>query len=542
MKAPGRVRCAIYTRKSSEEGLEQGFNSLHAQREACEAYVLSQAGEGWVALSTIYDDGGFSGGSMDRPALTQLMADVSKGLIDVIVVYKVDRLTRSLTDFARIVDILDKAGSSFVSVTQAFNTTTSMGRLTLNVLLSFAQFEREVTGERIRDKIAASKARGMWMGGNLPLGYDPPTDPQTRALVINPAEAETVRLIFDQYLTMGSVHALRAWLEERGIRSKSWTSTRGRQMGGATFSRGALFHLLKNRVYLGHIPHKTLSYPGAHPPIIDPDTFERVQQGLRDRTRERKGRTTTVRPMILKGLLFDDRGRPMSPCFTRKGPSKIYRYYVSTSLLRGEPLPPDPEAIRRVPSDAIEDLVIASLQRLTGQASGTIAGLIGRVDILPQQITLLIKREALSRKGPGREAALEMLRPNLQSGETLRLADDAGLLIFTLPIRLKVRGGRVWLSDPFGKRDCAKPDPTLIAGLKAAHALLRGGRSGTKGGMGEAPQSAYDRILIRMAFLAPDIQSAILEGRQPRGLTLHGLLNQPLPAAWSDQRAALGFP
>lgn len=278
--APGRVRCAIYTRKSSEEGLEQGFNSLHAQREACEAYVRSQVGEGWQMLDAAYDDGGFSGGSMDRPGLAKLLADIEAGKVDVVVVYKVDRLTRSLTDFARIVEAFDRRGVSFVSVTPAFNTTTSMGRLTLNVLLSFAQFEREVTGERIRDKIAASKAKGMWMGGNLPLGYDAPVDRATRALVVNTAEAETVRLIFDRYLELRSVHALVRWLAEQGIRSKAWTSSRGRQRGGEPFGRGALFHLLKNRTYVGEIPHRDRTYPGAHEPIVDAAVFAQVQDLL----------------------------------------------------------------------------------------------------------------------------------------------------------------------------------------------------------------------------------------------------------------------
>ena len=228
----GPFRCGIYARKSSEEGLEQGFNSLHAQREACQAYVLSQAGEGWSALKTVYDDGGFSGGSMERPGLRALLDDIAKGQIDIVVVYKVDRLTRSLTDFAKIVEAFERQGVSFVSVTQAFNTTTSMGRLTLNVLLSFAQFEREVTGERIRDKIAASKAKGMWMGGNLPLGYDAPPDQTFRGLVVNTAEAETVRLIFSKYLELGSVHALLRWLHAESIRSKVWVTSKGRTMGG----------------------------------------------------------------------------------------------------------------------------------------------------------------------------------------------------------------------------------------------------------------------------------------------------------------------
>ena len=257
-KAPPKVRCAIYTRKSSDEGLEQGFNSLDAQREAGEAYVLSQASEGWRALPTLYDDGGFSGGTIERPALQRLLADVDAGLVDVIVVYKIDRLTRSLTDFARIVERFDANSVSFVSVTQAFNTTSSMGRLTLNVLLSFAQFEREVTGDRIRDKIAASKAKGLWMGGTVPLGYDLP-DPGNRVLRVNEGEAQTVRHIFARYLELGSVNALARALDVGGIVSKARVTAKDRAIGGLPFSRGALFHLLRSQTYRGRIVHRDRS-------------------------------------------------------------------------------------------------------------------------------------------------------------------------------------------------------------------------------------------------------------------------------------------
>ncbi|HEX3756874.1 MAG TPA: recombinase family protein, partial [Rhizomicrobium sp.] len=285
------LRCAVYTRKSTDEGLDQAFNSLHAQREACEAYILSQKAEGWKLLAIAYDDGGFSGGTMERPALKRLMADVEAARIDIVVVYKVDRLTRSLSDFARIVDVLDKAASSFVSVTQAFNTTTSMGRLTLNVLLSFAQFEREVTGERIRDKIAASKKKGMWMGGSLPFGYDTPNDLTTRALVINPPEADLVRRIFTRYHQDGSVHRLMRWLNDQGYRTKITTSRKGHTRGGVPFGRGALLHLLKNRHYLGEIVHKAVSYPGAHPAIIDSALFAAVQARIASNRRERRPRS-----------------------------------------------------------------------------------------------------------------------------------------------------------------------------------------------------------------------------------------------------------
>ena len=283
-----RVRCAIYTRKSSEEGLEQTFNSLDAQREACRSYIESQRHEGWRALSTTYDDGGFSGGTMDRPALTQLLADVEAGRLDTIVVYKVDRLTRSLADFARIVERLEAAGVSFVSVTQQFSTTSSMGRLTLNVLLSFAQFEREVTGERIRDKIAASKRKGMWMGGQVPLGYDL----HDRQLLVNPEEADRVRLIFRLYLELKCVHRLTVELEARGMRSKVRLHQTGRTSGGHAFGRGALYAILKNRLYRGEIAHRDAVYPGQQAAIVSPELWD-AAQALLAATIRRSGRACT---------------------------------------------------------------------------------------------------------------------------------------------------------------------------------------------------------------------------------------------------------
>ena len=270
-------RCAVYTRKSSEEGLEQDFNSLHAQREACEAFIRSQAGEGWRLSKTHYDDGGISGGTMERPALQRLLDDIRAGLVDVVVVYKVDRLTRSLADFAKMVEIFDTNGVSFVAVTQQFNTTTSMGRLTLNVLLSFAQFEREVTGERIRDKIAASKRKGIWMGGTIPLGYDV----CERRLVINETEADLVRQLYQRYLELGSVRLLKTELDQRGVLSKARRSCTGTKSGGKSFSRGALYELLSNPIYIGELRHKRERHPGQHEPILERATWEQVQQRLR---------------------------------------------------------------------------------------------------------------------------------------------------------------------------------------------------------------------------------------------------------------------
>src|SRR5215831_11234285 len=302
-----RVRCAIYTRKSSDEGLDQEFNSLRAQREACEAFINSQRHEGWVCLPAVYDDGGFSGATMDLPALRRLLADITAGRVDIVVVYKIDRLTRSLTDFAKIVDILDARGASFVSVTQQFNTTTSMGRLTLNILLSFAQFEREVI--RIRDKIAASKKKGMWMGGVPPLGYRV----HDRKLVIVDGEAEIVRTIFRRYAELGSVRLLKEELEARGIKSKSWTSASGRLIGGKAFSRGALYLILQNRLYRGEVVHKGNSHPGEHTPILDPPLWEAVQAQLAGNVAERNSGTNTRPPSLLAGMLFDGDGNRITP-------------------------------------------------------------------------------------------------------------------------------------------------------------------------------------------------------------------------------------
>ncbi len=323
-------RCAIYTRKSTEEGLEQAFNSLDAQREACAAYILSQKHEGWTALPHAYDDGGFSGGSMDRPGLRQLLADVEAGAIDVVVVYKVDRLTRALADFARIVAIFDAAGVSFVSVTQAFNTTTSMGRLTLNVLLSFAQFEREVTAERVRDKIAASKAKGMWMGGVVPIGYRA----AARSLQPVPEEAALVQQIFARYLALGSVRRLKAELDAAGIRTPERLHRNGRGSGGAAFSRGRLYNLLANPLFIGRIRHRGQVHSGQHPGIVDEGVWQAVQDHLAANRQNQIAQRTAETPSPLAGRLFDPDGRKMRPSHaSSKG--RRYRYYVSAELIEG---------------------------------------------------------------------------------------------------------------------------------------------------------------------------------------------------------------
>jgi site-specific DNA recombinase len=321
---PKVLRCAIYTRKSSEEGLEQDFNSLHAQRESCDAYIKSQKHEGWTVLPHHYDDGGYSGGSMDRPALRELLAEVAARKVDVIVVYKVDRLTRSLADFAKIVEVFDAARVSFVSVTQQFNTTTSMGRLTLNVLLSFAQFEREVTGERIRDKIAASKAKGMWMGGWVPIGYDR----KDRSLTINESEAKTVRTIFELYLKFGSTRKVKAELDRLKIKTKKYVAVTGRQLGGLPFAIGHLYYLLSNPLYIGQIRHKGKCHAGQHPPIIGQDVWDQVQSQMQRNRISNEKREYAKSVSLLAGLMFDEFGRKMISTHAVKN-GKRYRYYVS---------------------------------------------------------------------------------------------------------------------------------------------------------------------------------------------------------------------
>jgi DNA invertase Pin-like site-specific DNA recombinase len=350
-----KIRCAIYTRKSSEEGLEQEFNSLDAQREACEAFVRSQKHEGWSVLPQLYDDPGYSGGTMERPALKRLLADIAAHRIDAVVVHKVDRLTRSLSDFAKIVEVFDAHSVSFVSITQAFNTTTSMGRLTLNVLPSFAQFEREVTGERIRDKIAASKRKGLWMGGQPSLGYDV----RDRKLVVNEAEAAIVRMIFRRYLELGSVRALKAALDEEGVVSKQRIAADGSPYGGKSFSRGALYLMLQNRIYRGEIVHKGTAHPGEHAPIIDEDLWTSVQLRLEANGVERRETLAPASSNLLTGMLFDADGQSMTPTHAIKKGVR-YRYYVSRSLVTGTRSEEGNRQIsgQRIPAANLEGLVV----------------------------------------------------------------------------------------------------------------------------------------------------------------------------------------
>ena len=366
-----RIRCAIYTRKSSEEGLEQDFNSLDAQREACEAYIASQKHEGWEVLRDHYNDGGISGGHLDRPALQRLMQAVDEKRVDQIVVYKIDRLTRSLTGFAKLVDRLDAAQASFVSVTQSFNTATSMGRLTLNMLLSFAQFEREVTSERIRDKIAASKRKGMWMGGHVPLGYRA----DGRTLKIDEAEAPTIRTLYDLYRKLGSVREVKERAEALGFRSRRRARSCGRVSGGIPFDRGHLHHILSNPVYAGRIRHKGQVYDGQHPAIIDPKTWDKVQKLLQSGAAISRGTKKKAITSPLAGKLFDETGDRLTPSHSRKNGKRL-RYYVSRRVIAGG-CEKHPDAWR-LPAEQVEGVLTEMIRGHLGRpdaAASVIQGL-----------------------------------------------------------------------------------------------------------------------------------------------------------------------
>jgi len=342
-------RCAVYTRVSTDEQTSREYNSLHAQRDSCEAYVASQRAEGWVLVQDRYDDGGFSGGSLDRPALTRLLADIERGLVDVIVVYKIDRLSRSLMDFAKLVEVFDRHDVTFVSVTQSFNTTTSMGRLTLNILLSFAQFEREVIGERIRDKFAASRARGMWMGGKVPLGYEV----RDRKLVVNEAEATRVRRVFEGFAEIGLATRLTQALRDEGATGKS----------GRLLDKGDIYKLLHNRTYVGEVEHKGSVYPGEHQAIIPRDLWDAVHAILQESPRVRANQNRAQTPALLRGLLFGSDGRAMSPTHTRRR-GRLYRYYVSQRVLKGDA---DPGLVHRISAGEIEGAVVGQVRELLCQ-------------------------------------------------------------------------------------------------------------------------------------------------------------------------------
>lgn len=531
------LRCAIYTRKSTEDGLEQEFNSLDAQREACAAYILSQASEGWEPVPEFYDDGGYSGGSMKRPGLEQLLDDVKARKVDVIVVYKVDRLTRSLTDFAKIVEILDDHEASFVSVTQSFNTTTSMGRLTLNVLLSFAQFEREVTGERIRDKIAASKKKGMWMGGPVPIGYDL----GDRKLVINDNEAETVRHIFQRYTKLKSVGRLVDELAVQGYRTKKRTYKDGRTFGGVTFYTGPLAQLLKNPIYTGKVRHKEAIYDGEHEAIIDQALFDEVQNIFVTNRRDNALGKKSKNPSLLAGLITDPDGRPMTPTHARRG-SKRYRYYIT----RFEPGDAKNMAWR-MPSGEIERLVIDSIiKQLGSHPSSSVEDADNIAEQIDQNNQLTANRSSMSIVEQRKLLLKYDVKVQVRA-ETVVVSiittDEEDRHQICIDAKLVSRGSELKLAispdEGLAKRD---PDPVLLRLIAQAFAAQDHIVQGNPQPTVEAYSKRYMHQLVRLSYLAPDIISAIINGTQPPDLTGRKIMRQNnIPLDWAGQRSMFGF-
>jgi len=519
------LRSAIYTRVSTDQGLEQEFNSLDNQREAAEAYIKSQAHEGWRCLPARYDDGGFSGGCMQRPALQRLLSDIRAHAIDVVVVYKVDRLTRSLADFAKLVEIFDQHDVSFVSVTQAFNTTNSMGRLTLNVLLSFAQFEREVTAERIRDKIAASKRKGMHMGGLAPLGYDV----HHKKLVINPDEADRVRLIFRRYLELGCLTKLMRDLEERRVLTKVARLSSGAKRGGIFFTKGPLAYLLKNRVYLGEIAHKGRYFPGEHEPILDQDLFDTVQQQLASQA-QRHGSARANQASLLTGRIFDDRGNRMTPSSAKRN-GAYYRYYVSAPISQGRK--EQAGSVPRVPAPDLEALVVRALRAHAPQPDGggedrrnlsdrdlveqfcpKITVRRGAVEITLNEgesdRTLLIdwspppartRRELIVPEGSGTEGEKTSCRP-IRSESRARLVEA-------------IAKGRLWVDELVSGRMASTRDIADREGLSERSV----------------------RMTLGLAFLSPRLVQATVDGALPFGSGLSRLTD--LPPCWDQQLRAV---
>ena len=517
-----QVRCAVYTRVSTDQGLEQDFNSLDAQYDASQAYIRSQQHAGWTMLRSKYDDGGFSGGNTDRPALQRLLEDVRAGKVDIIVVYKVDRLTRSLADFAKLVELFDRHGVSFVSVTQQFNTTTSMGRLTLNVLLSFAQFEREVTSERIRDKISASKRKGLWVGGMAPLGYDT----KGRKITVNENEANSVRTIFQSYLKLGSLNLLMVDLRGRGIVTKLRTLKTGHTVGGIPFTRGSLAYLLRNRFYLGEVAFKGETLSGEQPAIIDRGLFDAVQVKLDEQVNNHNVSRTKSEALLL-GRIFDDRGHRMTPSHVRKGGIK-YRYYLSSALLQGRAK--HAGTVSRIPANEIEALVIKSVRGHLNQSADIedailIRSHVVRVEVQPGQVVIeLAKTKGADRKRKRNVIEVpwhktpstrrrEILLPESASAQDVRpiRSESRALLVAS------IARGRRWLDELI-----AEPTANTESIAKREGCTTR-----------------KVNMTISLAFLAPDLTEAAIDGRLPHGMGVARLCD--LPVEWSRQRQMLGL-
>jgi len=546
-----RLRCAIYTRKSSEEGLAQDFNSLDAQHEACAAYIKSQASEGWKLVRERYDDGGISGGTLERPGLKRLLADIAAGHIDIVVVYKVDRLTRSLLDFAKLVEAFDKAGTSFVSITQSFNTTNSMGRLTLNMLLSFAQFEREVTAERIRDKIAQSKARGMWMGGTPPIGYRP----DGRSLAIIEEDADIVRHIFNRYAALGNVRLLAMELEDSGIRSPERKATTGRTFGGRAFSRGHLYRILSNPLYIARIEHGGRSHEANHPPIVQQEIWDQVQTILADNKNGVRG-PAPIESSLLAGKLVDDRGVPMVATHACKGKVR-YRYYVSRDLHHSG----DARSAEgwRVPAREIEPLVRTRIVGLLNDPLELLARATSDISALDELHAVARRtKEAASALSGQREQSAKRLRniiAEVRLGReqvSIVLNPTALEALLGIPItnaaikldiagRLKRSGHVMRLIQRNGSAAAPSVDRTLVKAIVQGRGWWRELQSNSDMTIEDVARregmtAAYVVRIVRLAFLSPAMLKSIIEGTLPAHLTVKRLTApDAVPARWDRQ-------
>jgi DNA invertase Pin-like site-specific DNA recombinase len=528
------VRCAIYTRVSTEQGLDQEFNSLDAQYDAASAYIKSQAHAGWALIRSRYDDGGYSGGSTDRPDLQRLLDDIRARKIDVIVVYKVDRLTRSLADFAKLVELFDAHGVSFVSVTQQFNTTTSMGRLTLNVLLSFAQFEREVTSERIRDKIAASKRKGLWVGGPLPLGYEM----KDGKIAVVENEAERVRVIYRRYLELSGVNALVRDLKDKDIRTKIRLRATGATHGGILFERGSLFYLLRNRFYIGEVKYKGEVLPGEQPAIMDRQLFDAVQQKLTDQWSHRNHAKTKSNHLLM-GLLYDDAGHRMIPTHATKAGIR-YRYYVSLPHLKGESKTTSVGSVSRIPATDIENIIVKSVnehllaqhdQPSSGRAHADDLGLITeqvvRIDVRKDR--LIVRFKSAGTEEGSHSADDQMLSIPWQKPPSRK---SRQILIPVGVSRNDVRATRI--------ERRARLVNAIARGRRWLDEIVSGSVTDVQQIAARQKCSARQvNLTISLAFLAPDLVKAAVEGRLPRGIGVERL--RDAPAEWSRQFEALGL-
>jgi site-specific DNA recombinase len=528
------VRCAIYTRVSTDHGLDQEFNSLDAQYDAASAYIKSQAHAGWTLIRSRYDDGGYSGGSTDRPDLQRLLDDIRTRKLDVIVVYKVDRLTRSLADFAKLVELFDAHGVSFVSVTQQFNTTTSMGRLTLNVLLSFAQFEREVTSERIRDKVAASKRKGLWVGGPLPLGYHMKDD----KIAVVEDEAERVRLIYRRYLELGGVNALVRDLRERNIRTKSRLLATGATRGGVHFGRGSLFYLLRNRFYIGEVKYKDEILPGEQPAIMDRALFDAVQQKLTDQWTTRST-TRNASDHLLTGLLFDGAGHRMVPTHATKSCVR-YRYYVSLPHLHGESKITSVGSVSRIPATEIEDVILKSLHE----------HLVARKEPPSSSGTRVVNRKMVQDSIVRIDVRENHLAIRLKSSDGEETSDSTDDQLLSIPWQKPPSRQSRQILLPHGvPRNEVRPTrierrARLVGAIARGRLWLDEVVSGSVTDVQQiaARQKCSVRqvnMTISLAFLAPDLVRAAVEGRLPRGIGVERL--RDAPAEWGRQLEALGL-